>query len=112
MQCSLVAVLSQQSPATPGSVSTGLAGGLRPIAGTGPCTNQNVTVQPDVFPTQTGSVTSSDGKRWTVPGEVKEGPFAVDVFNDCTGPGANPDWEKQLQTVVIDPDGVDITGVV
>jgi hypothetical protein len=57
-------------------------------------------------------VVSSDGKRWTVPGEVKEGPFAVDVFNDCTGPGANPDWEKQLQTIVIDPDGVDITGVV
>jgi hypothetical protein len=106
---SLIAVAHQQDT---GSLSKGLATSLKPVAGTGPCTNASVTVQPDVFPTRTGSVTSSDGKTWTVPAVVHEGAFAVDLYNDCTGPGANPDWEKQLQTVVIDPDGVDITGFI
>ena len=63
-------------------------------------------IQPDVFPVSSGTVTSTDGKQWTVPGPVADGPFAVDLYNDCSGPGDNPDWEKQLQTVVIDKDGV------
>jgi len=108
--CGLTALAVQQGSI--GSVSTGPASDLKPIAGIGPCTNAGVTVQPDVFPTQTGTVRSSDGKTWTVPGVVQEGAFAVDVFNDCTGRGANTDWEQQLQTVVIDPDGVDITGFI
>ena len=94
------------------AVSIGPAGNLTAVPGTGPCTNPGAVVQPDVFPTRTGTVTSADGRSWTVPGPVQSGAFAVDLFNDCTGAGANADWETQLQTVVIDPDGVDITGFV
>ena len=108
--CSLAAILFQQSSA--GSISTGLAPNLTDVAGAGPCTNPNVNVQPDVFPIRTGEVTSADGKTWTVPAAINEGAFAVDVYNDCTGAGENPDWQKQLQTTVIDPDGVDITGFI
>ena len=61
------------------------------------------------IPAVMGDVTSSDGKRWMVPGPVEEGALAVDYFNDCTGGGLNPNWEKELKTVVIDPDGVEIT---
>jgi hypothetical protein len=108
----LVAVGFQQPAAPALSISSGLASGLKPVAGMSPCTNPQTVVQPDVFPTQTGTVASTDGKSWTVPATVHDGAFAVDVFNDCTGAGDNPDWEKQLQTVVIDRDGVDITGYI
>jgi hypothetical protein len=43
---------------------------------------------------------------------VNEGPTAVDVFNTCTGTGDNPNYESQLKTVVIDEDGVEITGYI
>jgi hypothetical protein len=108
----LVAVGFQQPAAPALSISSGLASRLKPVAGMSPCTNPQTVVQPDVFPTQTGTVASTDGKSWTVPATVHDGAFAVDVFNDCTGAGDNPDWEKQLQTVVIDRDGVDITGYI
>jgi hypothetical protein len=108
----LVAVGFQQPAAPALSISSGLASRLKPVAGMSPCTNPQTVVQPDVFPTQTGTVASTDGKSWTVPATVHDGAFAVDVFNDCTGAGDNPDREKQLQTVVIDRDGVDITGYI
>ena len=54
-------------------------------------------------------MTSADGHRWTVPAPVEEGPLAVDLFNNCTGQGDNPDYARQLQTTVIDTDGVEIT---
>jgi hypothetical protein len=57
-------------------------------------------------------VKSTDGKEWTVPGPVEPGAVAVDLYNDCTGAGDNPGWEQQLKTVVIDPDGVEITGYI
>jgi hypothetical protein len=103
-----------QPPDTPdgGSVSTGFAADLRPSHGADGCTNPKVNVQPDVFPTRTGTVKSSDGRTWIVPGPVHDGGFAVDLYNDCSGTGDNPDHEKQLQTVVIDPDGVEITGYI
>ena len=95
-----------------GSVSTGFAADLRPSHGTERCANPKVNVQPDVFPTTTGTVKSSDGRTWLVPGPVHDGGFAVDLYNDCAGAGDNPDHGKQLQTVVIDPDGVEITGYI
>src|SRR5262245_17906472 len=72
-----------------GSVSKGLATALAPVAGMAPCTNPRASVQPDVFPIQIGTSTSSDGKTWTVPGPIQDGAFAVDLFNDCHGTGAN-----------------------
>ncbi len=95
-----------------GSISTGFATDLKPASPTQRCTNSEAAVQPDVFPTNFGTVTSSDGRRWTVPAPVHEGAVAVDLYNNCTGPGDNPDYAKQLQTVVIDKDGVEITGYI
>ena len=45
-------------------------------------------------------------------GPVADGPFAVDLYNDCTMAGDNLEWEKQLDEVVIDKDGVEITGFI
>jgi hypothetical protein len=59
-----------------------------------------------------GIITAPDGSRWPVPSDVHQGPVAVDVYNDCTGPGDNPNYLQQLKTVVIDPDGVEITGYI
>ena len=95
-----------------GSVSRGFATELRPGSPTLACTNKEVKVQPDVFPPDIGVVTSADGQRWTVPAPIEEGPLAVDLYNDCTGLGDNPDYAKQLKTVVIDNDGVEITGFI
>ena len=95
-----------------GSVSVGFATDLRPSHGSDGCTNPKVTVQPDVFPTTTGTVKSSDGRRWIVPGPVHDGAFAVDLYNDCFGTGDVPDHQSQLRTVLIDPDGVEITGYI
>jgi hypothetical protein len=105
-------------PLTPppgGSVSQGPATNVQTVAGLpAKCTNTpaSMRIEPDVFPVSAGTVTSTDGKTWAVPGPVVEGPLAVDLYNDCLGPGDNPDWEKQLKTVVIDKDGVEITGFI
>jgi hypothetical protein len=101
--------------APPGaSLSTGLASDVKPVSLAPKCTHNVTTmkIEPDVFPVSAGVVTSIDGRKWTVPGPVEEAPLATDLFNDCLGPGDNPDWEKQLQTVVIDKDGVEITGFI
>lgn len=98
-----------------GSVSTGPAQDVRPIGLAPKCTHTpaSMRIEPDVFPVSVGTVTSTDGKQWTVPGPVAaEGPLAVDLYNDCLGPGDNPDWQAQLRTVVVDKDGVEITGFI
>ena len=50
--------------------------------------------------------------RGLCPRRSTKAPTAVDVFNNCTGPGDNPDYASQLKTVVIDKDGVEITGFI
>ena len=98
-----------------GSVSVGPATDLHPINLTPKCVNTpaSMRIEPDVFPVSVGTSTSTDGKKWVVPGPVEDdAPVAVDLYNDCLGPGDNPDWEKQLKTVVIDKDGVEITGFI
>ncbi|HYF64543.1 MAG TPA: hypothetical protein VD886_17085 [Herpetosiphonaceae bacterium] len=52
---------------------------------------------------------SAGGSEWTVPAPVEAGRAAVDIYNDCTGAGANPDYASQLGTVVVDEDGAEIT---
>ena len=102
-------------PPKGGSVSIGPATNVRPINLAPNCTSKpaSMVIQPDVFPVSIGTVTSKDGKQWTVPGPVEDNaPLAVDLYNDCLGPGDNPEWEKQLKTVVIDKDGVEITGFI
>jgi hypothetical protein len=102
-------------PPKGGSVSVGPATDLHPINLTPKCVNTpaSMRIEPDVFPVSVGTSTSTDGKKWIVPGPVEDdAPVAVDLYNDCLGQGDNPDWEKQLKTVVIDKDGVEITGFI
>ena len=95
-----------------GSVTTGEAAETRLVKGVPPKCPNPVMVQPDVFPIRVGTYTSSDGKKWEVPGPVKEGAVATDVYDTCIGTGDNPNYLSQLQTVVIDKDGVEITGYI
>jgi hypothetical protein len=102
-------------PPKGGSVSVGPATAVHPIGLPPKCVNTpaSMQIQPDVFPVSVGTSTSADGKTWIVPGPVEDdAPLAVDLYNDCLGSGDNPDWEKQLKTVVIDKDGVEITGFI
>jgi hypothetical protein len=95
-----------------GSVSSGLAADHRPVKDVPTACPQPVMVQPDVFPVTVATIKSEDGRSWTVPAAVNEGPVAVDVFDTCIGTGDNPNYASQLQTVVIDKDGVEITGFI
>ena len=97
-----------------GTVTTGFASDLRPGAAPG-CTSGLVEVAQggnNFNAANVGFVTSADGQRIVVPGPIHDGPAAVDVFNNCTGPGDNPDYLSQLETVVIDEDGVEITAFI
>lgn len=59
-----------------------------------------------------GIVVTEDGRRIQVPTVPAEGPDPTDLYNDCGGSGDNPDHESDLETVVIDSDGDEITGFV
>jgi hypothetical protein len=56
-----------------------------------------------------GEITDDDGRVWALPGPVSDGAPAVDLFNECTGDGHNPEHESQLATKVIDTEGTEIT---
>lgn len=56
-----------------------------------------------------GVVTTDDGQEIILPMEVNEGAGTVDMYNDCTSNGDNPDYLNQLETIVIDEDGEVIT---
>jgi hypothetical protein len=64
-----------------------------------------------------GTITSSDGKTWTVPAETafEKGPKAADLFNQCNkaepANAAAVDPNK-VPVVEIDPDGEVITGYI
>ena len=96
-----------------GSVSVGFASDLRTASPTMGCTNTQTRIPGGgVFPNSLGTSTSLDGRQWTVPAAVHDGPVAVDMFNNCTGPGDIPEYASKLSTVVIDRDGVEITGYI
>jgi len=95
-----------------GSVTTGEATDIRLVNGVPPKCPNPAMVQPDVFPIRVGTYASDDGKKWVVPGPVNEGAVAPDVYDICIGTGDNPNHLSQLQTVVIDKDGVEITGYI
>lgn len=58
-----------------------------------------------------GVVTTSDGKQFSVPGPLHAGATCTDLHNPCNG-GQNPNYQSQLQTIVIDdsPSAVEVTG--
>jgi len=95
-----------------GVITTGVATDLRPVAGVPAKCSQPVNVQPDVFPVQVGTVTAADGRKFPAPGPIQEGAMAPDIYNNCTGTGDNPNYASELKTVVIDEDGVEITGFI
>jgi len=95
-----------------GSVSTGEAMNLRNVKGVPEKCPNPVKVQPDVFPVKVGTLKTEDGKTFMVPGPITEGAVAPDIYDTCMGKGDNPNYESQLQTVVIDKDGVDITAYI
>ena len=57
-----------------------------------------------------GIVTAPDGTRLQVPVVPADGPDPADLYNSCTGPGHNPAHLDDLETVVIDSDGEEVTG--
>ncbi len=59
---------------------------------------------------QCGIVVAADGTRLQVPVVPAAGPDPADLYNDCTGSGHNPAHLEDLQTVVIDADGEEVTG--
>ncbi len=101
-----VAAVASQAPQ--GTVTTGEVNGTNCGVVTACTSGLKVNFSPQMC----GSVTAADGSRWDVPSAVHPGPAAVDVYNDCTGPGDIPDYLAQVKTVVVDPDGVEITGYV
>lgn len=56
-----------------------------------------------------GEVTDDNGTTWIVPADVAGGFKNIDIYNDCTSDGDNPNYESELITQVIDEDGSEIT---
>jgi len=111
--CALVATLLTAGAASAqipegGVVTTGEAE-ARPCGVTTACTPGR---QVRAFMQTCGTITASDGSKWELPAPITDGPAAVDIYNDCTGQGDNPDYLDQVETVVIDPDGEEITGYI
>jgi hypothetical protein len=59
-----------------------------------------------------GTVVDEGGGKWAAPAAVHPGDTGTDLFNDCTGGGLNASYDGQLRTVVIDPDGIEITALI
>lgn len=57
-----------------------------------------------------GVVVAEDGQRVQVPVVPAEGPDPTALYDSCNGTGDNPDHLAELQTVVIDPEGEEVTG--
>jgi hypothetical protein len=68
-----------------------------------------------IRPTGLGTVTASDGTKWTVPSvvEFQGGPRAPDLYNECNKvtPASSKDVRiDDVPVVTVDPDGEVITG--
>jgi hypothetical protein len=94
------------SPAAAAGVTTGSAAG-GPSGLTDGCSGDRPT---NFNPALIAELSGSDGGQWAVPAPIEPGRAAIDLYNDCTAAGANPDYASQLETVVVDQDGVEITG--
>lgn len=54
-----------------------------------------------------GEITADDGSVWAVPSPITDGATPVDIFNECTGGGANPNYQAELETQVINDTDTD-----
>lgn len=89
------------------SVSIGIGESLGDLSLTTECSTGERFVA-----AESGLVIAEDGTEWVVPMVVNEGAGTVDMFNNCTGNGDNPDFLDELETVVVDADGDEITGFI
>ncbi|KAA3646604.1 MAG: hypothetical protein DWQ07_10375 [Chloroflexi bacterium] len=85
------------------TVTTGIAQSSSSCAAMAQCSGQVAR------PSLCGELSADDGTVWQLPAPITDGATAVDIHNDCTGPGNNPDFESQLSTQVIDEGGTEIT---
>lgn len=70
---------------------------------------QACTTQERFVEGATGVVIAEDESERIVPMLANQGASMVDMYNDCTSTGDNPDYLDDLETVVIDEDGEIIT---
>ena len=76
----------------------------------GPCSvTIDCPVDGNVREALCGEITTADGSVWDVPGPITDGATLVDVYNECTLGGDNPDFESELSTIVVDDDGTELT---
>jgi hypothetical protein len=76
----------------------------------GPCSvTIDCPVDGNVREALCGEITAADGSVWEVPGPITDAPALVDVYNECTVGGDNPDFESELSTIVVDEDGSEVT---
>ena len=76
----------------------------------GPCSvTIDCPVDGNVREALCGEITAADGSVWDVPGPITDGATLVDVYNECTLGGDNPDFESELLTIVVDDDGTELT---
>ena len=76
----------------------------------GPCSvTIDCPVDGNVREALCGEITVADGSVWDVPGPITDGATLVDVYNECTLGGDNPDFESELSTIVVDDDGTELT---
>ena len=100
------AVESNATASIQPSISQGFAKAFGPNLLEGDVAGWRVTAQ--------GKITSTDGKTWTVPGEVnyRTGPKAADLYNECndvTLPSAKAIDLSTVPVKTIDADGETIT---
>lgn len=93
------------APSATGAVTIGAARDGRSAGLTAGCRDPRTPFTP----ARIGSVTDGSGRAWTVPAAISPGDTGVALYDDCAGAGNHPDWASQLKTVVVDPDGVEIT---
>ena len=87
------------------ALTTGLAGSTFACGSVSACTGSSRFNE-----ALCGIVVDASGQSWTVPAQIHAaGPTCVDLYNDCTGGGDNPDYASQLSTVVVDERGTEIT---
>jgi len=96
--------VSVTTEATPLVITQGVA------QQTGPC---SVTVDCEgggnIREALCGELTADDGSVWVLPAPISDGEPALDVFNECTGGGANPDYESDLIPTILNEEGEEIT---
>jgi hypothetical protein len=100
---------STASITDPHAVTTGVAQTSHPASPTTQCNDPRT----QFTAANNGTVYAADGTQWIVPAPVTDGPVATDLYNNCTGAGDNSaNYAAQLKTIVIDPDGVELTAFI